>query len=289
MEMVELGHRANLIHQTLEIDGASKSVIVYEDHRYLLNILDHARRCGKVPQGSGVTLVMFDGHDDARETCVPKKRLKAIRRKWPSQKSFWSFVEWELSPNDDDWVIVGMELGLIENVVLIGAHVTHNIEAMTATLDHGEYIDASGGRHFVANMTHLWAGLGHQGWLVDTARSNVLEPIWRILGWNLRTFDPDSAPAPLVLDFCLDCFAYKGPTDRPARPWQPEDFFQPFETRYGRRTARELLRTLASISPFIGICRESPYCGGFGGSDTILGYLDALLFDGKIRPTYYPP
>lgn len=285
-EMYELGYRANLFHKTVDFDGQPKDIIVYEDHRYLLNILDHARRCGVIPSESGVTLVMFDQHDDARETYVPKKRLKAIRRKWPDQKSFWSFVEWELSPKDDDWVIVGMELGLIQNVVLVGARVSHNLDAMTTPLDHGHYKDASGGTHFVANVPHLWYGIGHQGWLVDTARRSRLEPIWKILGWNLHCFDAESAPAPLLLDFCLDCFTYDGPPDRPTRPWAPQDFFEPFERRERGTTAQELLRMIAVSSPFIGICRESPYCGGFAGSDTVLSYLDHMLFEGKLRPTY---
>lgn len=284
--LIDLDGRANIGHTTVEIEGSSKAVLVYEDHRYFLNILDHAMRCGVVDRASGITLVMLDRHDDAKPHVGLDRLIRAFRASWPRQQRFWSFVEWRLSALDDDWVRVGMDLGMIKNFVVIGANENDNVHRMSGGTRSGHYVDPFGGKHLIASVGHIWNGLGHQGWLVDKSNSSELQPIWDVLGWNGTHFD-QNPDVPVVLDICLDCFSYSGPPDRDSRAWRCSDFFEPFERDIHGRSAASFVTHLATQSPFIGIARESPYCGGYGDSDTILRYIDLLFFRGQLRPSSY--
>lgn len=62
--MYELAHRANINVYTIEIDGIQKYVVLYEDHRTILNVLYFARMKGVLQDVPN--LVYFDWHDDAR-------------------------------------------------------------------------------------------------------------------------------------------------------------------------------------------------------------------------------
>lgn len=284
MRMADLDSRANIHHQT----AGGHEVIVYEDHRYLLNIIDHARRCEVLT--TPVTLVMFDYHDDmvSPPRLVTPAQLANMRPNLGTmrQRDFWSFVEWECSTADDDWVTVGMELGFIGNVIVIGARHRPNIEHLSNHREYGIYNDASGDSHLVASVGHIWSGLGHQGWLSDWARSSDLKPIWDVLGWKPFEFTGDE-PLPILVDFDLDCFTYEGPADRPVRPWSAADFIEPFEEEVSLSgwTAKSFVSELMGESPFIGIARESPFCGGLGASDAVLRNLDLLFFNGELRPS----
>lgn len=282
MRMAGLDSRANMHHQRV----GDRDVIVYEDHRYLLNIIDHARRCDVLT--TPVTLVMFDYHDDmvSPPRLVTPAHLAQMRPNigTMSQRDFWSFVEWECSTLDDDWVTVGMELGFIGHVIVIGARHDPNIDALAGHGKHGTYRDASGDDHLVASVGHIWSGLGHQGWLSDGARSNDFKPIWDVIGWKPCEFTGDE-PLPILLDFDLDCFSYEGPADRDRRPWTKADFMEPFEQEFGDWTPKSFVGELMRESPFIGVARESRFCGGLGASDEILRHLDLLFFNGELRPS----
>ena len=69
--MKELARRANLVHCTVE----SCDLLLYEDHRTLLNVLYHARRSERLARQP--LLVYFDHHDDATRSSCDPDRLRA--------------------------------------------------------------------------------------------------------------------------------------------------------------------------------------------------------------------
>lgn len=50
-------------------------------------------------------------------------------------RNFWSFVECDLSGLDDDWLLTGMELGLINDAALNGINVRTVGVVLTAVFD----------------------------------------------------------------------------------------------------------------------------------------------------------
>jgi hypothetical protein len=71
---------------------------------------------------------------------------------------------------DDDWIKAGMELGLIDNVVLWGVDFEHRT-------DENMYSDAIGRFHEIYTIGALNNELGYQGDLPDLAR---------VIFWLLR-------------------------------------------------------------------------------------------------------
>ena len=278
--MDELFYRSNVIYQKL----GDQLVLIYEDHRTSLAVLDHANRKGLFPEPP--TLVLFDRHDDAKPPNCGDERIQHIRSNPLSPEEFWQFVEWELSPTDDDWVNAAMGLDLVGDVILIGACQTINVDDM-----NGKLTDASGKTHHIYEVGHLWEGLDYQGWLSDSARSMELQPIWDLLGWHpIRGFTNDQVQ--LVIDIDLDCFTLKGPSGE-ALGWPDSTFLELFTKqpnfRSPRRpwTAAEFFNELADRSCYISIARESAFCGGIGESDRLLQLLDMAVFDGRLRPSTY--
>ena len=113
-QMYELAHRANINVYTIEIDGIQKYVVLYEDHRTILNVLYFARMKGIL--SSVPNLIYFDYHDDACEIYGGKlEEMKALPISEENFKIFWQFIEFSLGAMDDDWVWAGMYLDLIKN------------------------------------------------------------------------------------------------------------------------------------------------------------------------------
>ncbi len=278
--MQNLAHRSNIIVRTVR----EKPVLLYEDHRTSLAVLDHAKRHGVV--SAPPTLVLFDRHDDAKPPQCGDDRVQAVRNAQLSQQDFWQFVEWDLSPLDDDWVRVAMDLGLVGDLILIGAGDTPNIDAMDES-----YRNSAGTTHRIFKVSHLWEGLGYQGWLSDSARRRELQPLWDLLGWDPRTgFSKD--PPPLVVDIDLDCFTLDGPSGEPLG-WPDATFLELFTgpptsgPLAHRWSPTEFLQELILRSAYVAIAREAGCCGGIAESDRLLQLLDLTVFGGNLRPSKY--
>ncbi len=213
--MKNLSHRSNIIVRTVR----EKPVLLYEDHRTSLAVLEHARRHGVV--SAPPTLVLFDRHDDAKPAQCGDARIQTVRNAQLSQEDFWQFVEWETSPLDDDWVRAAMDLGLVGDLILIGAGDTPNVDMMKPV-----YQDPAGTTHRIFEVSHLWEGLGYQGWLSDTACRQQWQPIWDLLGWDPTEGFSDASP-PLVIDVDLDCFTLDGPSGEPLG-WPDATFLELF-------------------------------------------------------------
>jgi hypothetical protein len=235
------------------------------------------------------TLVYFDYHADDRAPPANQQLrdlLHKYRQDIQNEREFWSFVEWEVSSGDGDWLKIGMELGLIGDAISIGC-CRDNGPAIKSQ----HYDDHTTQRHHIYDVGHIWDGVP-RCWLADTVRIATLSPIWQLMGWCQADHKfgflakPDEL-SPIVLDFDLDCFSTPGPEGH--IPW-PIDYFAKLfgrplnaELYQSVRTPADFLQQLSARAKFITIARESAYCGGYAASDLIMSCLDGLLFNNKLR------
>lgn len=268
-KLYELSKRAN-INTYLFHD---KHIIVYDDHRALLNVLFEAKRLGvftKTPN-----LVYFDLHDDA---CAVPPRSQLLEKmgvadlSQATNKQFWSFVEFDLGVLDDDWLLAGMELDLIKDAILIGQEKNHHIEDL-----NGCYTSEDGIIHKVYSISHLSSSLGCRGCLGD---SIIKEPYYQnvrdIMQFHEGRFDGGDIN-PLVLDFDLDCFTTE--CREKTYAWPEEIFRREFCDNYN---VPPFLHALLERATFITICREPGCCGGLGEANKILNYWDRYFFEGSL-------
>lgn len=259
----------------------SKNIILYDDHRSILNVLFEAKKIDffeKTPN-----LIFFDRHDDA---CNPDIKLKELLKKWnvknikdvPS-RDFWSFVEFDLGGRDDDWLLAGMELDLIHHAVVIGQKENSNIKDMNF-----EFKSSNGILHEMFDIPHLNDSLNCRGCLGDSViKYPYYEKVRNIFEYNKPPYDSfpkfsKEVTYPFVLDFDLDCFT----TDCEGKQYAwPEMIFK--EKYYDNENVHYFMYNLINRSSLITICREPQCCGGIGESNKILGYLDKYFFDCQLH------
>lgn len=252
----------------------NKHIIVYDDHRTLLNILFEAKKLGELMQTPN--LIYFDLHDDAC-TLLPKsqllERMGVKNLSEATSKQFWSFVEFDLGKFDDDWLLTGMELDLIKDAILIGQEENHNIQNLK-----NSYISEDGIKHELYSILHLKHSLNSRGCLGD---SIIKEPYYQsvrnIMQYHQNKFDTEEIK-PFILDFDLDCFTTKSRGKTYA--W-PEDIFR--AEYIDSYNARSFMENLLNRASFITICREPECCGGIGEANKILNYLDRYFFEGALQ------
>lgn len=272
----ELTFRSNV--EVYGFDG--KYIIVYDDHRFLLNVLFEAFKLGMF--ASCPNIIFFDRHDDA---CNPNIKKEELFKRWGVTELkevcspvFWSFVEFDLGCLDDDWLLAGMELGLINNAVVIGQQDNSNIRALD-----NHFVSTDGNTHEIYSINHINSSIGCKGCLGDSV---IKEPYYNavrdIFEYNQPPYRrdykfSDEVATPFVLDFDLDCFTTE--CEDKVYAW-PELIFR--RMYYDNSKVRCFMRDLISRSQFITICREPGCCGGLGESNKILEYLDRYLFEGNL-------
>lgn len=248
-------------------------IIIYDDHRCILTVLFEAKKLGIIDPYTN--LITFDLHDDARpltpDTVEALKELKTMDLDTISSRVFKSFVEFDCREFDDDWVNIGIELGLIDNIINIGCEENSNIKDWKNNI----YIDLGGNRHSGFVLGHLRDELNqHGGSLADMAiRGN--DRIREILNYDhSSTYPLINDDANFVLDFDLDCFTTSCMGKRYA--WPESIFIE----EYGvNSVAGYFMNQLIRKSKFITICNEPSYCGGIGEATKILSYLDKYFFN----------
>lgn len=273
IQLADIGNRANV---TRRYCSGERLVLLYDDHRYLLNVLFRIFKSGLL-QGPP-NLVFFDSHDDAKKTKKASALLKSIGVKTLSdatEKLFLSFVDYDIDTNDGDWLSVACELNLIGDVVLIGNKFGTNLEQDIIVRKSED-----GSRHKLFLLdSHLDEEFGPRGKLGDIAREDEFEAI--------RSFfdiEPSGNNAqigkmkPFVLDFDLDFFTLwseeEGSVPWPQRVW---------EKRFGRFTSGyRFVRDLMKDAEVITISREPDYCESIAGSNYNLKNLDGYFFDGEL-------
>lgn len=266
-------------HTNIEVYSFhDKYIILYDDHRSILNVLFETKKLGLF--STTPNMIFFDKHDDA---CNPRINAKDLLEKWGveriedvSSRDFWSFVEFELSGLDDDWLLAGMELGLINHAVVIGQTENSNMR------DLNNLFESSDGKvHELFDISHLNYSLSSRGCLGDNViKEPYYENVRNIFEYNqppYGRYDKFSKEVtnPIVLDFDLDCFTTE--CENNVYAW-PEAIFR--EKYYDNEEVQYFMQKLINRSTIITICREPACCGGLGESNKILGYLDRYFFDG---------
>ena len=251
-----------------------KHIVLYDDHRWILNVIFEAMKLnifnGKIPN-----IIYFDHHDDACYTDVKLSKYSINNVLEMTSRNFWSLVEFDTSPQDEDWVTVGMEFGLINDVVCIGNECNHNIN----NWDNNTYKTATNKEHKGFCINHLNWEIGDRGSIGDSMKEDYPEykRIRDIFGYHNRNFDT-MVSTPYILDFDLDCFTTEC-KDR-TFAWPEKIFWE----EYGSFSPKcsSFMQQLIARASIITICREPKCCGGIGESNKILGYLDRYLFDGVL-------
>lgn len=273
--LVELSNRANI--DTFSFNG--KRIIVYQDHRTILNVLFFALKnkiIDTIPN-----LIYYDFHDDA---CNPREKvIDILKQKELSDFSIQeinSIVEYELSGLDDDWLKTGMELGLINDAIVIGAEKFQNIEMQPI------YKDIRGNNHHLYSISHLSSELGSRGCLCDTViKANYYTEVRKLFNFNLDNNESfNGKPNPFVLDFDLDCFSANFYNRRLA--WTESIFYDEFFTPVGfhdNHTTYDFVNQLIEDCEFITIAMEPDCCGGYSESLKILSLLDKFLFENSLN------
>ena len=255
-----------------------KLVIIYDDHRWLLNVLFKIQKDGLLP--GPPKLVFFDSHDDAGQTQKKSELLALIGVEKvldATEKTFSSFVDYDIRTDDGNWLSVACELNLVSDAVVIGDKYSHNIEAM-----NGIYMSEDGVEHRLYNLSgNLDFELGCRGSLGDHAREDEFRDIRAFFnsryGYNHAQI---GEMTPFVLDFDLDFFTLdtnEGTLAWPQHVWQKH--FHSFSS------GAQMMRDLINKAMVITICREPDYCGsidGIAGSNYNLQNLDNYFFEGQL-------
>ncbi|MFL5788313.1 MAG: hypothetical protein ACJ748_09685 [Flavisolibacter sp.] len=272
----ELAERANINVKHV----SSGEVVLYEDHRTILNVLFYCKK--QEPSLFPINVYLFDNHDDA---CVPSKKvLKMISRynkKEPSLKDFWSFTDFDLRVLDDDWNKAGMELGLINNVFLFNA--------TKASFDFQQsYKTMSFGTKNLYNLGYIWDALWNRGCLSDLVKSEEYGALWNDFGWVYQRnqgkffFGPPNA---FITDFDLDCFTTEVLDNRIAVPNTIliEKFEEMHQADYHHYYSCKLfVEELIQKSEIITLCFENNFCGGYNQVFEIFKTIDYLFFEEQL-------
>lgn len=256
-------------------------VVMYEDHRFILPVILEAQKEGVIPTPS--VLVGFDQHHDALPPRSGLGELPRLRKDGYPPEEFQTMVCDHLSPQDDDWLRAGMELGLISDAVVFGVS-DRDVEP--------KFTDHTGQEHKIF-VEHYLPGalLGHQGTLGDTTKSGEVQELWEVLGWRKPTTPgdifqfSDSIPARIV-DFDLDCFAIYW--EAFVIPWPDEVFKEWFCKPSEYRTTaglsgQDFMDGLMQGAGLITIAREATCCGGKKKAAEIFEKLNRYVFGSQLN------
>ncbi len=274
--LYELSFRANIdVKHTDESD-----VVVYEDHRTILNVLFYLKTHTKIE--FPVNVILFDDHDDA---CEPSKealrKIKKFNKKTPTLSEFWSFTEFDLRYMDDDWIKAGMELNLIDTLFLFNS--TQSDLKFNETYKTQDF-----GTKKLYNLGNLWNALSHRGCLYDVIKRKEFGQLWEDFGWiynkeNGRfTFQPTKK---FIVDFDLDCFATEVLGKRIAIPTDVliEKFTEHHQPSHHYYYTYEIfVKDLIKQSEITTLCFENGFCGGYKQAFKIFEVVDYLFFDNQI-------
>jgi hypothetical protein len=265
-------------------------VVVYEDHRTLLQVLFYIRKNRIFP--TPINVVYLDRHSDCNDPKASLDSCSKMRDEECDLESSWSFVEWDCSVQDHDWLKTGMDCKLIADALSIGRESVSNL-LETGTITN--LTDRFGGNHNYAISPNIWHALSLGG-VFFRSKDNKWKEWMSSLGWDTSTGSLSGPPTqPFILDIDLDLIAHEfdGPPARPDRPndhkghiaaW-PEHVIRGFLHRkpHGSQiTACDWLRQMVARASCVTIARESAWCGGFTESQKILDILDADIFDGGL-------
>ena len=267
----ELNGRVNVMtRQTV----SGQMVVIYDDHRWLLNVLFAASKHIERPN-----LITFDAHDDAAECAKKSVLLSQIGvddLQNATAKQFGAFVDYDQREDDGGWLTTAMELNLIDSVVNIGNRHSHNLYEM-----NGIYESEDGVEHKAFELSEdLEYELGPSGKLGDASKEDKYLALRDLFGieYFYKSVNRMSIKEPYILDFDLDFFTMSS-NDEPTHGWTERVLNRHFPVNSEQD---KFLRRLIRDAHIITICREPDYCGSIGDSNRILLLLDKYYFNGQL-------
>lgn len=272
-QLYEIAQRSNINHKFT----SENEVLIYEDHRTIINVLYFLIEKRELKES--VDLIMFDNHDDychPRETTV-EKIIEFLKN--PNPQELNQIVEFDLNSLDDDWVKVGMELGLINNVFLFNSD-----ESGVGFRE--EYKTQNFGTKYLYNLGDVWSALGHRGYLNDPIKTEY-QALWDDFGWELKDgkFDFKKDRRNFVFDIDLDCFSTRIMDKTIAIP---EEIIIERLTEHSRASyhyhysSQQFMKQLIREAEMVTICYENGCCGGIREAHKIFNMVDYVLFDNQI-------
>lgn len=267
--MNDLFQRANVMHRSFK----NEPIIIYDDHRWLLNVLFKIYKDGKEYTPD---LIFFDHHEDYAESKSKSALLSLIGvadLKDATEKQFGAFVDYDLRTDDSDWLKTALELNLIKDVALFGGKCGDD-------LNYGKNTHKSedGVLHNIFKLSDgLEYEIGSRGQLGDRAKSEEFSDV-RMFFQSGKDSYVGLSKMGYILDIDLDFFAiYSNECQSLAWPNKV------FNDKIGVGSkANQFLCQLIDNADVITICREPDYCGGIGESNSILEQLDSRFFEGSL-------
>lgn len=258
------------------LSGKEVPIVIYEDHRTIINVLFRIRKMGKINES--VNVIYFDRHDDALD---PDEMVIEYSQKFDpltaDERDFFSLVEFNLSSNDDDWLVSGMHLNLIKDALSIGMF--DNFKSNKVVIDH------LGNSHRLIQINHLSETLCYKGSLIDHLEgSEEIKVAKRMLGFNIDNSREFIIPEnKYIVDFDLDCFTL--PTFRNYTfPWPESIFKDEFQSLvYNEHyNVSCFINKILDNAELVTMCYESKYTGGINNSNLILNQLNKYVFNNSL-------
>lgn len=280
----------NHIYQNAEADIDGTPLVIFRDHRWTLPVIAAAEEKDflSVP----ATVVTFDRHRDLLE---PRRGIGPLRQ-WKTRGGSFTeiieLVENHCSPRDDDWILSGMELGLIGDVIQFNACETYEEEPASVV----SHADSGGVKHKVFQLGRPARELSFKGSLVQKSSEGITDAIARLIGWDPSLPGISSASNGFLLDIDLDFFTIGWLNY--TLPFSDEifdgEFFKSCQSEYYEDYSPvSFFCDLVTHASVITIATEPDFCGGNEKAKAVMRSVDRLLFNGmldskNIRTGYSP-
>ncbi len=250
--------------------------IVFRDHRWTLPVIHRAAEHGLIDLP--VRLVTFDRHRDSLtpedDDCI----LAAFRDRQPGFDDLMHIVKFHLSPRDDDWIVAGMEMGLISDAVQFGSRPERSRDA------YREYRDSEGNTHRIFHLGLPAEELSFKGALADMSHDAASNGLWEILGLKQEQCEFVTGE-PVVFDIDLDFFTFSW--ERYTLPFTDELFRGEFlnlcqSAYYDDCRPLDLVKNTIEAAGVITIAAEPQFCDGAVKTRSILSRCNRYLFDSQL-------
>ncbi len=267
-------------------DFNGKSVIVYDDHRFIVPILWLAKSIGMIK--CPLNMVYFDQHHDANDQKEDrdekfKAAIKILKKTKSFEEAFEITQNGGIRKSNDTWLKVLMDLAIVKDAVLIGGNANSDFKKY---IEEG-YVDVDEKTHQFKNIGMLKGVFDSKKILGNNYHEELFKPTRDIIGWYLgskgRTATMNKEP--ILLDFDLDYFTFY--CSRGHYIWDERFYHDEFDVISNYHTTagwsgKKFLNKLIQRAPFITIAREPTFCGGKEKTDNILNKLSEKFFNGRI-------
>lgn len=267
--MHSLHNYANVLSRRVPFGDADLWVSLFEAHRYSTLVHYCAYKQGLLSLEDPPMLVLIDQHEDMETPRAPN--VHEVDVATISERDFLSFVNWDMAWSDGDWITTSLELGLISDVLILGAKGT------LLQTGHNTYQSADGRTHHIWKLGALWDELEDDGCLVDSSTPQTAL-LWQRLGWDGAQFVPGQGKRLMVdidLDFLeieIEGVSTSIPRDVIASRWH---------TRAGI-SSDAFFQGMLARTDVVCVAMESDYCGSLKAMWNNLTVLDEVCFGGLL-------